>query len=153
MERLDQSQYLRWIYRLAFVLLFLTVGYSLGWVLIDLAVRLGLAPSVLWGWDAGSLFRSIGFWQELAFFSSTGLWILCLWLLTRRSALILPVFLAGFVLYRIDSLLLTLNEFFLGVGGVTFSPIIALHLLLILALIQLNAEGVFRRDRGRIPGF
>ncbi|MFT6542236.1 MAG: hypothetical protein ACJAU5_001318 [Maricaulis maris] len=144
------TPYIRWLSRFSLLLLSLHTIYVIGWAVVDIAVRAGLWPSGLWNWDADAFFASLSVWQEVAFFSSTALAMVSFWLHLKRSALIIPVFLVSYFLYRLDSFFLTLNDLFNGIGGFeTFTPMLVLQLALLLALMLLWGEGYFDRSTFR----
>ncbi|WP_323760772.1 hypothetical protein [Maricaulis sp.] len=151
---LGRSPYVRWLSRFSLLLLGLHTIYVTGWAVVDIAVRVGVWPTGLWGWDGEAFFASLAVWQEVAFFSSTVLAQFSIWLHFKRSALIIPVFLVSYFLYRLDSFFLTLNDLFNGVGGFeTFAPMLILQLALLLALMLLWGEGYFDRPAFRArPG-
>jgi|GEM_PF-2510594 len=146
------SAYVRWLSRVSLLLLSLHTVYVIGWAVVDIAVRTGMWPVGSWDWDAAAFFASLSFWQEATFFSSTALAMVSIWLHLKRSALIIPVFLVSYFLYRLDSFFLTLNDLFNGVGGFeTFAPMLVLQLALLLALMLLWGEGYFDRSALRPP--
>ncbi|MFY0639126.1 hypothetical protein [Maricaulis maris] len=145
-----QTPYVRWLARISILLLLAQAAYVTGWAIVDIMVRLELWPRSTEGWDAYSFFASLSFWQEAAFFSSTLLALVSVWLHWRRSFWVLPVYFLSYLLYRLDSFLLTLNSLFNGIAGVeTFAPMLILQLALLLALILLWGEGYFDQDRLR----
>jgi len=142
-----ENRYVLWLSRVSLLLLVVHTLYVTGWAVVDIAVRIGVWPLGMWDWDAEVFFASLSFWQEAAFFSSTGLALVSIWLHLKRSALVIPVFLVSYFLYRLDSFFLTLNDLFNGVGGVeTFAPMLILQLALLLALLLLWGEGYFDRS-------
>lgn len=122
--------------------------YSTGWALIELLVMMRVWPEGLWNWDAYGFFASLNWQQQVAFYSSLALSWISVGLMYRRSALAVPVFLISFILYRIDSLILSTNVLFNGIAGFpTFGPILIIQLLLTTLIINLWAEGVLDRDQ------
>lgn len=138
----------RRLFGVAMGLLIIMSVYSTGWAVIELLVVLQVWPQDMWNWDAYGFFASLNWEQEVAFYSSLVLSWASVWLMLRRSAMTVPAFLLSFILYRVDSLILSTNVLFNGIAGFpTFGPILVLQLLLITLIINLWAEDVLDRDQ------
>lgn len=144
----------RRLFGVAMGLLIVMSFYSTGWAVIELLVVLQVWPQGLWNWDAYGFFASLNWEQEVAFYSSLVLSWVSVWLMIRRSAMTVPAFLLSFILYRVDSLILSTNVLFNGIAGFpTFGPILVLQLFLTTLIINLWADDVLDRDQfWRIKG-
>jgi len=96
---------------LGFILLVLTYEtvWGLGWAILDIAVRMGVWPEGLFGFEAESFIASVTFWQEVAFFSGVIANVVSLVLFLRLSRWTLPVFGFAVVMDKIDWFMLADN--------------------------------------------
>ncbi|WP_300532537.1 hypothetical protein [Maricaulis sp.] len=135
-------------YSMVLLILAFEVSYGLAWAVLGLAARLGFLGEGALNPHMSDFIASTSFLQETAFFGSVAFLVGSLLLLLAGSRRVLPVFVAAFLLDKLDWFALTGNEHYdnilAGQSELSGYAAIAAHTLVIYLLFSLRLKGDLR---------